>query len=52
MGLLEGGRNCLKYLKRERNRKEGRGNKDLKKKRRGKLSRGVSALKKWFGTPL
>ena len=30
-GLCEGWGNCLKYLKREWNRKEGRGSKDLKK---------------------
>ena len=29
-GLHEGGGNCLKYLKRGWNRKDGRGNKDLK----------------------
>ena len=29
--LREGGGNCLKYLKRGWNRKEGRGSKDLKK---------------------
>ena len=31
MELHEGGGNCLKYLKREWNRKEGRGNKDFKR---------------------
>ena len=31
MGLREGGENCLKYLEREWNRKEGRGHIDLKK---------------------
>ena len=30
--MHEGGANCLKYLKRRCNRKEGRGNKDIKKK--------------------
>ena len=29
--MREGGGNCLKYLKRGWNRKEGRGNKDFKK---------------------
>ena len=38
------GLDCLKYLKREWNRKEGRGNKDFKKG--GKLGQGVSALKR------
>ena len=31
MALCEGGGNCLKYLKRGWNRKEGRENKDFKK---------------------
>ena len=31
MDLCEGGGNCLKYLKRGWNRKEGKGHKDLKK---------------------
>ena len=35
--------NCLKYLKRGWNRKEWRGNKDLKKV--GKLGQGMGALK-------
>ena len=30
-GLREGGGNCVKYLKRGWNRKDGKGNKDLKK---------------------
>ena len=42
-----GGGNCLKYLKRGWNRKEGRGNKDFKK--RGKLGQGVGALKRGGG---
>ena len=43
--------NCLKYLKRGWNRKEGRGNKYFKKGR--KLGQGVSALKRGeVGTPL
>ena len=29
--MCEGGGNCLKYLRRRWNRKEGRGNKDFKK---------------------
>ena len=37
-GLREDGGNCLKYLKRGWNRKEGKGNKDFKK--RGKLGQG------------
>ena len=31
MGLRESGGNCLKYLKRGWDRKDGRGNKDFKK---------------------
>ena len=42
--------NCLKYLKREWNRKEGRGNKDIKKG--GKLGQGVGALKSGSWNPL
>ena len=34
-GLRESGGNCLKYLIKWWNRKEGRGNKDLKKKGAG-----------------
>ena len=37
--------NCLKYLKRGWNRKEGKGYKDFKKGG-GKLSQGVGALKR------
>ena len=37
-GLCEGGGNCLKYLKRGWNRKDGKGNNDLKKG--GKLGQG------------
>ena len=45
--MREGERNCLKYLKREWNRKEGRGHKDFEKGA-GKLGQGVGALKwKW-----
>ena len=42
--LREGGGNCLKYLKRGWNRKEGRGNKNFKK--RSKLGQRVGTLKK------
>ena len=49
--MREGGGNYLKYLKRGWNKKEGRRNKDFKSAG-GKLSQGVSALKKGAGTPL
>ena len=39
-GLRDGGGNCLKYLRRQWNRKEVRGNKDLKKG-------GTSWVKEW-----
>ena len=39
--LGEGGENCLKYLKRARNRKERRGNKILKK------GGGASWVRRW-----
>ena len=42
--MREGGGNCLKYLKRVWNRKEGRGLKDFKKG--GKLGQEVVVLKK------
>ena len=42
--MREGGGNCVKYLKRGWNRKEGRGNKDFKKG--DKLGQGVGALKR------
>ena len=42
--MREGRGNCLKYLKRGWNRKEGRGHKDFKKG--GKLGQGVGALKR------
>ena len=50
--MREGEGNCLKYLKRRWNRKEGRGNKDFKKE--GNLGQGVGALKRvgGAGTPL
>ena len=47
--LGESGGNCLKYLKREWNRKEGRGHKDFKKG--GKLGQEVGALKGVLETP-
>ena len=43
--MCEGGGNCLKYLRRGWNRKEGRGNKDFKKGGGGKLDEGVEALR-------
>ena len=46
--MREGGGNCLKYLKRWWNRKEGKGNKDFKKEG----GQGVGALKRGAGTPL
>ena len=49
--MCEGGGNCLKYLKRRWNRKEGRGNKDFKKG--GKEGQEVGALKReWAGITL
>ena len=45
--MREGGWNCLKYLKRGWNRKEGRGNKDFKKG--CKLVQGFGALKRGGG---
>ena len=44
--MREGRGNCLKYLKRGQNRKEGRKNKDFKKVE--KLGQGVGALN-WGG---
>ena len=52
--MREGGENYLKYLKRGKNRKEGRGNKDFKKVG-GRLGQGLGALKRGggrAGTPL
>ena len=43
--MHEGRGNCLKYLKRGWNRKEGRRNKDFKKG--DKLGQGVGALRRW-----
>ena len=53
-GLHEGGGNCLKYLERECNRKEGRGNKGFKKggqtgSRCGCLKKGVNVVNKING---
>ena len=49
--MREGGGNCVKDLQRRWNRKERRGNKDLKNG--GKLGQGAGALKrKRAGTPL
>ena len=42
--MCEGRGNCLKYLTREWNRKEGRGDKDFKKG--GKLGEGVEVLRR------
>ena len=50
--LREGGGDCLKYLKRRWNRKEGRGNKNLKKGRGQAGSRGGCLEKRGAGTPL
>ena len=51
--MRECGGNCMKYLKKGWNKKEGRRNKDFKSGwGGGKLSQGVSALKKGAGTPL
>ena len=47
-GDCKGGENCLKDLKRGWKRKEGKGNKDLKKGG-GKLDQGVGALKRGGG---
>ena len=49
--LREHGGDCLKYLKSGRNRKKGRGNKDLKNGRGGKLVQGVDALKRGLEPP-
>ena len=48
--MREGRGNCLKYLKRGWNRKEGRGHKDFKKG--NKLGQGVGAVKKGAGVEL
>ena len=42
---------CLKYLKREWNRKEGKENKDFKKGGRGKLDQGMGAFKRGGWNP-
>ena len=50
--MCEGGGNCLKYLKRGWNRKEGKGHKDFKKGGGGKLGQWVGALKRgWLEPP-
>ena len=50
--LREHGGDCLKYLKSGWNRKEGRGNKDLKNGGGGgKLGQGVDALKRGLEPP-
>ena len=50
--LREHGGDCLKYVKSGWNRKEGRGNKDLKNGGGGgKLGQGVDALKRGLEPP-
>ena len=49
--LHEGGGDCVKYLKRRWNRKEGRGNKEFKKGG-NKLGQGAGALKRGGWNPL
>ena len=49
--MREGGGNCLKYLKRWWNRKDGRGNKDFKKGEQAE-SRDGSLKKGAFWNPL
>ena len=51
-GLGEGGGDCLKYLKRGWNGKEGRGNKDFKNGAGQVRSRGGCLKKGVGGTPL
>ena len=46
-GLREDGRNCVKYVKREWNRKKGRGKKNFKK--RGQAASRGGCLKKRRG---
>ena len=50
-GLHESGENCVKYLTRGWNRKEGKGNKDFKKREKPGL-RGWCLKKSGAGTPL
>ena len=51
--MREGGRNCLKNLKRGWNRKEGRRNKDFEKGGGGQAgARGGGLKKRGTGTPL
>ena len=47
--MYEGGGNCLKYLEKGWNRKEGRRHKNLKRWEGGKLGQGVDALKRGGG---
>ena len=47
--MRKGGENCLKYLKRGYNRKEGRGNKDFKKGGASAGSRGMCFKKEGGG---
>ena len=49
--MREGGGDCVKYLKRGWNRKEGRGNKNFKEGG-GELGQGVGALKRGDRNPL
>ena len=49
--MHEGRGNCVKYLKRGCNRKEGKGNKDFKRGRQAR-SRGGCLKKGGAGTPL
>ena len=48
--MHEGGGDCLKYLKRGWNRKDGMGHKNFKKE--GKLGQGVGVLKRGAWNPL
>ena len=52
MGLCEGRGNCLKYLKRGWNKKEGRGNRDFKKRSGGQAGSRGGCLKKGTVEPL
>ena len=52
MGLREGGGNCLKYLKRGRSRKEGRGKQKFEKGGGGSWVKGWCLKKVGAGTPL
>ena len=50
--MRKGGRNCLKYLKRGWNRKDGRGSKDFKKGDQARSRVGCFKKKGGTGTPL